>query len=221
MLTKASFILAAIFSIAIGARSANGDSLWTTTSSGTFDWNSSANWSGDFPPGPADNAEITNNLGSAQVITNMGGNTAIGSTNVINFIAVSNGLGSASITVEQAPGVYWQSSYGLQLGKNATLILDTGAILGTNSSLTFSLHADGAPGTLILSNASPTSGFTTFVNDGNAASIVNSGTIQFEPNNSQRVDQLRSDRQVHQQHDRHGRDARQRNRGLHRQLWLQ
>jgi hypothetical protein len=117
----------------------------------------------------------------------MGGNTAVGSTNVINFIAVSNGLGSASITVQQAPGVYWQSSFGLQLGKNATLILDTGAILGTNSSLTFSLHAGGAPGTLILSNASSTSGFTTFVNDGNAASIVNSGTIQFEPNNSQLV----------------------------------
>lgn len=187
MLTKVTFILVSTFCIAIGARSAHANSLWTTTSGGTFDWNSSANWSGDFPVGPADNAEITNNLGSAQVITNMGGNTAIGSTNVINFIAISNGLGSASITVQQAPGVYWQSSYGLQLGKNSTLILDTGAILGTNYSLTFSIHAGGAPGTLILSNASPTSGFTTIVNNGNTYGINNSGTIQFTPNNSQLV----------------------------------
>jgi len=169
-----------------GARVAFAESRWITTSGGTFDWNNSANWSGSFPPASVDDVRITNDLGSAQLITNMGGASAIGKTNIINFLSVSNGLGSTSVTVEQAPGVLWQSNFGIQLGKNATLVIVTNAIMGTNANLTFDLRAGGQPGTLVLSNASTGSGFSAFVNSGGMG-INNSGTIQFTPVNSQLV----------------------------------
>jgi hypothetical protein len=91
-------------------RLAFAESRWANTLGGTFDWNSSANWSGSFPPASADDVRITNDLGSAQLITNMGGASAIATTNTINFLAVSNGLGNASVTVVQAPGVFWRTS---------------------------------------------------------------------------------------------------------------
>ncbi len=166
------------------------ESRWTNTLGGVFNWNSSVNWSGTFPPGTADDVRITNDLASAQLITNMGGSSAIGATNTINFLAVSNGLGSASITVVQAPGVFWRSMFGLQLGKNATLILVTNAIIGSSSSTTFNLRAGGQPGTLVLSNASAGSGVSAFVINGAGATtngISNAGTIQLKPNNGQIV----------------------------------
>jgi hypothetical protein len=167
------------------------ESRWTNTSGGTLNWNVSGNWSGTFPPGSADDVRITNDLGSAQVITNMGGNTAIGATNTINFLAIPNGLASTPITVIQAPGVFWRSSFGLQLGKNATLILTTNAIIGSSQNTTFNLRAGGEPGTLVLSNASPGSGVNTFLVNLATGSptnpIANAGTIQFKPNNNQNV----------------------------------
>src|ERR1700693_2553304 len=111
------------------------DSSWMTTSGGTFDWNNSAHWSGDFPPGVTDTVRITNDLGSAQVITNMGGASAIGSTNRINLLVVSNGLGSASVTVQQTPGVFMVLSNGFQLGQNSTLIIDTNAVFGSSGNV--------------------------------------------------------------------------------------
>jgi hypothetical protein len=108
------------------------ESRWSNTSGGTLDWNSAGNWSGSFPPATPDDVRITNDLASAQLITNMGGASALGATNTINFLAISNGLGSASVTVQQAAGVIWRSNFGLQLGKNATLILTTNAFIGTN-----------------------------------------------------------------------------------------
>ena len=152
-----------------------------------MDWNTSGNWSGSFPPATADDVRITNDLGSAQLITNMGGASAIGATNTINFLAISNGLGSASITVQQAAGVIWRSNFGLQLGKNATLILTTNAFIGTNQFATIDLRAGGQPGTLILSNASPGSGFSAFINTAGSNPVVNAGTIQFSPVNNQLV----------------------------------
>ena len=166
------------------------ESRWTNTLGGTFNWNSAVNWSGSFPPGAADDVRITNNLTSDQFINNMGGSSAIGTTNTINFLAVSNGLGSASVTVQQAAGVFWRTQFGLQLGKNATLILVTNAIIGSDNNNTFNLRAGGQAGTLILSNASASSGFSTFIIDGAGAttnSISNTGTIQLKPNNGQLV----------------------------------
>ncbi|HUJ09099.1 MAG TPA: PEP-CTERM sorting domain-containing protein [Verrucomicrobiae bacterium] len=181
--------VAALFVIASTQITLAAESLWTNTLGGTFNWNSSVNWS-SFPPGAADDVRITNNLVSAQLITNMGGSSTIGATNTINYLAISNGLGNASVTVVQAPGVFWRSNFGLQLGKNASLILTTNAIIGQDNNLTFNLRAGGQAGTLILSNASPGSGFSTFLIDGAGATtngIVNAGTIQFKPNNGQLV----------------------------------
>src|SRR5437016_5623015 len=95
-----SILLASALMMATGARTAFAESLWTNTLGGTFNWTDSANWSGTFPPASADDVRITNDLGSAQFINNMGGTSAIGATNTINFLAVSNGLGSASVTVQ-------------------------------------------------------------------------------------------------------------------------
>ncbi len=167
------------------------ESLWTNTLGGTFDWNSAGNWSGTFPPSSADDVRITNELASAQLITNMGGASAIGATNTINFLAVSNGLGSASVTVQQTPGVFWRSLFGFQLGKNATLILTTNAVIGSNQNVTFGLRPGGQPGTLVLSNAAATSGLSTFIValavGAPTNGISNAGTIQLNPNNSQLV----------------------------------
>src|SRR5882724_9337281 len=118
------------------------ESRWSNTSGGTLDWNTSGNWQGTFPPATADDVRITNDLGSAQLITNMGSSVGAGITNVINFLAISNGLGSASVTVQQGAGLF-RSNFGVQIGKNATLILTTNSFIGTNSSLTFDLRPGG------------------------------------------------------------------------------
>ena len=187
MRVKFAVLLAAILAALHGANTAIAESRWSNTSGGTLDWNVSGNWSGTFPPAGADDVRITNDLSIAQTITNMGGNTAIGATNTINFLAVSNGVGSTPVTVIQAPGVFWRTSFGFQIGKNATVILTTNAIMGTNQFFAFNLRAGGQPGTLILSNASPTSGISTFVNNGGGTGIFNAGTIQLTPNGNQLV----------------------------------
>jgi hypothetical protein len=160
-------------------------SIWTNSTGGTFDWNNSANWMGVFPPALADTVLVTNNLGSSQLITNMGGSSAVDTTNSINELVLSNGLGSATVAVQQTPGVYMVMSNGFQLGQNATLVIVTNANFGFNSSVNFNLDA-GGQGTLVLSNASATAGFSTFVNSGQTA-INNSGTIVFNPNGNQLV----------------------------------
>jgi hypothetical protein len=185
---KVSALLAFILFLAASTHTVFAESRWTNTLGGTFNWNSSVNWSGTFPPAAADDVRITNDLGSAQLITNMGGSSAIGATNTINFLAISNNLGNASVTVVQAPGVFWKTSFGLQLGKNATLVLTTNAIIGQDNNMTFNLRAGGQAGTLVLSNASAGSGLSAFLIDGAGATtngIVNAGTIQFKPNNGQ------------------------------------
>lgn len=189
MRVKLTVLVASALFIVMCAQRASAESRWSNTTGGSFDWNTSGDWQGTFPPGATDDVRITNDLGSAQVITNMG---LPSSSNpyTINFLAVSNGLGNASITVVQSPRMTWQTTFGLQLGKNATLILTTNAFIGTNTSstLTFDLRpGGGAAGTLVLSNASPTSGFSTFINNGNSAPINNSGTILFNPNGNQLV----------------------------------
>ena len=187
MRAKLTILVASILFIVTCTHRAFAESRWSNTAGGTFDWNSSGNWNGSFPPGTADDVRITNDLGSAQLITNMGSSVGAGVTNAINFLAISNGLGSASVTVQQGPGLF-RSNFGLQIGKNATLIITTNALIGTNSSLTFDLRpGGGSAGTLVLSNASPTSGFSTFLNGGGSISAVNAGTIAFTPVNNQLV----------------------------------
>ena len=179
-------IVASALIVGTCVQRASAESRWSNTSGGTFDWNTSGNWQGTFPPGATDDVRITNDLSSAQLITNMGSSVGANITNAINFLAISNGLGNASVTVEQGAGLF-RSTFGIQLGKNATLILTTNALIGTNSSLTFDLRpGGGAAGTLILSNASPTSGFSAFINSGQVG-INNSGTIQLNPTGNQLV----------------------------------
>jgi len=191
MRAKFSSLLASIFLVGVFTHTAFAQRNWNQTGGGTFDWTVGGNWTPSSVPGSADDARITNDLASDQLIINMGGTSAIGTTNTINFLAVSNGLGSAGITVQQAPGVVWRSTFGMQLGKNATLILVTNAFIGTNANLTFDLRAGGSPGTLILSNASATSGFSSFLNalsvGGPTNGVSNAGTIQFKPNGNQLV----------------------------------
>jgi len=187
MRVKLTVLVATTLFIVTCTHRAYAESRWSTTTGGTFDWNTSGNWQGTFPPGAADDVRITNDLGTAQLITNMGSSVGAGITNAINFLAISNGLGSASVTVQQGGGLF-RSTFGIQIGKNATLILTTNSLIGTNSSLTFDLRpGGGSAGTLVLSNASPTSGFSTFLNAGNAAPVVNAGTIAFTPVNNQLV----------------------------------
>jgi len=187
MRVKLTVLVASALFIVTSAQRASAESRWSTTTGGTFDWNTSGNWQGTFPPGATDDVRITNDLGSAQLITNMGSSVGVNVTNAINFLAISNGLGSASVTVQQGGGLF-RSTFGIQIGKNATLILTTNSLIGTNSSLTFDLRpGGGSAGTLILSNASPTSGFSTFLNGGGSISAVNAGTIAFTPVNNQLV----------------------------------
>ena len=56
----------------------------------------------------------------------------VGNTSTINFLAISNGLASNPITVIQNSNVLWVSRFGVQLGKNATLILTTNAQFGVD-----------------------------------------------------------------------------------------
>src|SRR5580704_14712790 len=187
MRVKLTVVVASALFIVTSAQRASAESRWSNTAGGTFDWNTSGDWQGSFPPGPTDDVRITNDLSSAQLITNMGSSVGVNVTNAINFLSISNGLGSASVTVEQGAGLF-RSTFGIQLGKNATLILTTNSLIGTNSSLTFDLRpGGGAAGTLVLSNASPTSGFSTFINNANSGPINNSGTILFNPNGNQLV----------------------------------
>jgi hypothetical protein len=187
MRVKLTVLVASALFIVTCAQRASAESRWSNTAGGTFDWNTSGNWQGSFPPGATDDVRITNDLGSAQLITNMGSSVGVGVTNAINFLAISNGLGSASVTLQQGAGLF-RTTFGMQLGKNATLILTTNALIGTNSSLTFDLRpGGGAAGTLVLSNASPTSGFSTFINNAGSGGIVNAGTIAFTPVNNQLV----------------------------------
>src|SRR5882724_10805857 len=187
MRVKLTVVIASSLFIVTCTHRAFAESRWSNTAGGTFDWNTSGNWQGTFPPATADDVRITNDLGSAQLITNMGSSVGANVTNAINFLAISNGLGSASVTVQQGGGLF-RSTFGIQIGKNATLILTTNSLIGTNSSLTFDLRpGGGSAGTLVLSNASPTSGFTTFINSGGSISAVNAGTIAFTPVNNQLV----------------------------------
>ncbi len=187
MRVKLTVLVASAFFIVTCTQRASAESRWSNTAGGTFDWNTSGNWQGSFPPGATDDVRITNDLSSAQLITNMGSSVGVGITNAINFLAISNGLGSASVTVQQGGGLF-RSTFGIQLGKNATLILTTNSLIGTNLNATFDLRpGGGAAGTLVLSNASPTSGFSTFLNGGGSISMVNAGTIAFTPVNNQLV----------------------------------
>jgi len=184
-----------ILTLVAATHTAFADSSWITTTGGTFDWNSSGNWTGTFPPARTDTVRVTNSLASSQLITNMGGSSATATTNTINQIIVSNSLGGASVTVQQAAGVVMVLSNGFQIGQNATLILVTNTSFGgfgttpAGGQLNFNLRAGGQPGTLILSNASATAGFSTFANSegGITNSIANQGTIQFNPNGNQLV----------------------------------
>jgi hypothetical protein len=187
MRVKLTVLVASALFIVTCAQRASAESRWSNTAGGTFDWNTSGNWQGSFPPGATDDVRITNDLSSAQLITNMGSSVGVGVTNAINFLAISNGLGSASVMVQQGGGLF-RTTFGMQIGKNATLILTTNALIGTNSSLTFDLRpGGGSAGTLVLSNASPTSGFSTFINNAGGGGIVNAGTIAFTPVNNQLV----------------------------------
>jgi hypothetical protein len=86
-------------------------------------------------------------------------------------------------------------SNGFQIG-NGTLVIVTYANFGFSpvnnlfaGRLNFDLRAGGQAGRLILSNASASSGFSTFINSmgGSTNSIANQGTIQFNPNGNQLV----------------------------------
>ncbi len=187
MRVKLTVLVASTLFIVTCNHRAFAESRWSNTAGGTFDWNISGNWQGSFPPGAADDVRITNDLTSSQLITNMGSSVGAGVTNAINFLAISNGLGSATVTLQQGAGLF-RTTFGMQIGKNATVILTTNALIGTNQNLTFDLRpGGGAAGTLILSNASPTSGFSTFLNGGGSISAVNAGTIAFTPVNNQLV----------------------------------
>lgn len=157
-------------------RTAFAESRWINTSGGTLDWNVSGNWSGTFPPTSADDVRITNDLLSAQTITNAGGAGVVANTSTINFLAVSNGLGSTPVTVIQNPNVFWVSRFGAQLGRNATLLLTTNAQFGVDQNMTFDLRAGGQPGTLTISN-----GAILFLVRGAGSTtnpVANAGTIQ-------------------------------------------
>jgi hypothetical protein len=192
-----SFLLVLASAGIIAGRTQNsfaaGFTTWTNTSGGTFDWNNTNSWVTTYP-GLSFPALITNDLSSSQLITNMGGSVAIHATNSINMLVLSNGLGSASVTVQQTPGVYMVMSNGFQIGKNGTLVVVTNASFGgfgstfASGALSFNLRAGGA-GTLILSNASAGSGFSTFINTegGVTNGVANQGTIQFNPNGNQLV----------------------------------
>jgi fibronectin-binding autotransporter adhesin len=187
MRVKLTVLVASALFIVTCAQRASAESRWSNTAGGTFDWNTSGNWQGTFPPGATDDVRITNDLSSSQLITNMGSSVGAGITNAINFLSISNGLGSSSVTVQQGAGLF-RSTFGIQLGKNATLILTTNSLIGTNLNATFDLRpGGGSAGTLVLSNASPTSGFSTFLNGGGSISMVNAGTIAFTPVNNQLV----------------------------------
>ncbi len=187
MRVKLTVLVASTLFIVTCTHRAFAESRWSNTAGGTFDWNSSGNWSGSFPPAAADDVRITNDLASAQLITNMGSSVGAGVTNAINFLAISNGLGSATVTVQQGAGLF-RTTFGMQIGKNAALIITTNALIGTNVNLTFDLRpGGGSAGTLVLSNASPTSGFSSFLNSGGSAPVVNAGTIAFTPVNNQLV----------------------------------
>ena len=186
------FVASTLFAFAASStRPAFANSSWITTSGGTFDWNSSGNWTGTFPPGSSDNVSITNDLVSDQLITNMGGASAIATTNTIQLLVLSNGLGSASVTVMQKPGVFMKLSNGFQIGENGTLVIVTNAIFGQNQNVNFNLRAGGQAGTLVLSNASPTSGFSSFIvalaTGAPTNGVANAGTIDLNPNNNQLV----------------------------------
>lgn len=166
------------------------ETRWTNTSGGTFNWNTSGNWSGTFPPTSADDVRITNDLLSAQTITNAGSAGVVGNTSTINFMAISNGLASTPITVIQNTNVNWVSRFGVQLGKNSTLILTTNAQFGVDNNMTFSIRAGGQPGTLMLSNGANVSAFTLFLVRGAGSTtnpVVNAGTIQFAPGANQQA----------------------------------
>ena len=182
--------LASILFVSISTRTATAESRWINTTGGTLDWTNSANWSGAFPPGIGDDVRITNDQTVATTIINAGRSNAVNNTATINFLAISNGLSSTPITVIQSPTLNWISRFGVQLGKNATLILTTNAQFGVDQNNTFDLRAGGQAGTLILSNAAATSGFSTFLvrgAGGTTNAISNNGTIIFKPNNGQQV----------------------------------
>jgi hypothetical protein len=189
MRVKTSAVIVFILYLTQAESAVFAESRWINTSGGTLDWTTSGNWAGAFPPGIGDDVRITNDLTIATTIINAGRSNALINTATINFLAVSNGL-SAPITVIQSPNLNWISRFGFQLGKNATLILTTNAQFGVDQNLTFDLRAGGQPGTLILSNASATSGFSTFFVRGAGATtnaLSNNGTIMFKPNNGQQV----------------------------------
>src|SRR5579859_90791 len=193
MRVKFSTLLASIFFVVTYVPATFADSSWTITTGGTFDWNSGGNWSGNFPPGLPDITRITNAYNSAEVITNMGGSNAIGTTNRINQLIVSDVFSNSPVTVVQAPGVAMLFSNGIQLGQNATLVIVTNAFFGAVASPnpSFNLRSGGQAGTLLLSNAAANSGFSTFVanitSGGAATGVANAGTIQFNPNGNQLV----------------------------------
>jgi len=153
------------------------ESRWTNTSGGTLDWTNSANWSGAFPPGAGDDVRITNDLTTATTIINAGRSNAVNNTATINFLAISNGLASTPVTVIQDSNLFWISKFGVQLGKNATLVLTTNAQFGIDNNMTFNLRAGGQPGTLAVSN-----GAALFLVRGAVGTAtnpaVNAGTIE-------------------------------------------
>lgn len=196
MRARLSILLTVILFVITGSRAAFavGATTWITTSGGTFDWNNTGNWSSGILPSSISDTLITNDLSSSQLITNMGGPlvTATGVISRISSLEMSNGLGSAAITLIQAPGVALVVSNGFQIGKNATLVIVTNATFGTGASgstLSFNLRAGGQAGTLVLSNAAANSGFSSFINGSIVGSptngISNQGTIQFNPNGGQ------------------------------------
>jgi hypothetical protein len=190
MRVKASAVLAFILFVAVSARNSSAESRWINTSGGTLDWTTSGNWSGAFPPGFGDDVRITNDLTIATTIINAGRSNTLINTATINFLAISNGSSSTPITVIQSPNLNWVSRFGVQLGKNATLILTTNAQFGVDQNMAFDLRAGGQPGTLILSNAAATSGFSSFLVRGSGSTtnaVSNNGTIMFKPNNGQQV----------------------------------
>ena len=146
---------------------------WNQTGSGTLNWSTSGNWSPAGAPGATDDARVTNDLAAAQTITNL--------TGTINFLAISNGLGSATTKVISSAG--FVSQFGVQLGKNSVLEIAADSRLGTNQNLTFNLRTGGQPGSLIISNGA----ILYLVNGAGATTntIVNSGTIQLISNAGQ------------------------------------
>ena len=190
MRVKISALWAGVFLLLASSMTTHGESRWINTSGGTLDWTTSGNWSGAFPPGFGDDVRITNDFSIATTIINAGRSNAANNTATINFLAISNGLASTPITVIQSPNLNWISRFGVQVGKNATLILTTNATFGADNNMTFNLRPGGQAGTLILSNAAATSGFSSFLIAGAGATtnpIVNSGTIMFKPNGGQLV----------------------------------